>query len=138
MHGITQKNERGRRLRPYGQLADLILSQLKELGPMTSFEIAQSLGMTKGEISGVLSRLWRTGAKTPKRVYKMNYVYDAEDSRRYPRAVYALGCKLDAPKPKSNPLENKKRYVAKKNARVNSVWMLGMSRDKRREIGMAA
>jgi hypothetical protein len=125
-------------VRPYGQLADLILSQLKELGPMTSFEIAQSLGLTKSDISGVLSRLHKTGARTPRRVYKLNYVYDAEDSRRYPRAVYALGNKLDAAKPKSNPLENKKRYVAKKNARVNSVWMLGMSRDKRREIGMAA
>lgn len=125
-------------MRPYGQLADLILSQLKELGPMTSFEIAQSLGMTKTEISGVLSRLWRVGPKTPKRVYKQSYVHDAESSRRYPRAVYALGDSPDAPKPKRDIKANKKRYLQKKNGRVNSVWMLGMTRDKRREIGMAA
>jgi transcription initiation factor IIE alpha subunit len=125
-------------MRPYGQLADLILNLLKEFGAMTSFEIAQSLGMTKTEISGVLSRLHKTGARTPRRIYITNYVHDAEGSRRYPRAVYALGCKLDAPKPKSNIKANKKRYLQKKNARVNSVWMLGMSRQQRRDIGMAA
>ena len=123
-------------MRPYGQLADLMINALSEFGPMTSYEIGQSLGMTKSEISGVLSRLHRGGPRVARRVYITHYVYDAESSRRYPRAVYKLGDMDDAPKPKRDVKANRRRYEAKVSKQVNSVWMLGMSRDKRREKGM--
>jgi hypothetical protein len=118
-----------------------ITSVLTELGPMTRNEIEAALPEGKVCISSVLSRMNRKTPQSGKRVYIKAYVYDAVDLKRYPRAVYALGDKKDAVKPKANHNENRKRYVQKKvnQYRMNNVFNLGLSQKKiREEMRLAA
>jgi len=68
----------------------------------------------------------KPGRKLPKRLYIKSYVYDQEGERFYPRAVYDLGDKPDAKKPKSDKLKVKRRYIARRKMRyaTNSVFNL--------------
>ena len=118
-----------------------ITTLLTELGPMTRNEIEAAMPEAKVSISSILSRMNRKTPQSGKRVYIKEYVYDAVDLKRYPRAVYALGSKRDAVKPKSDANENRKRYVHKKvnQYRMNSVFNLGRSHKQiRREMRLAA
>jgi hypothetical protein len=118
-----------------------ITSVLTELGPMTRNEIEAVLPEAKVSISSVLSRMNRKTPESGKRIYIKTYVYDAIDLKRYPRAVYAIGDKKDAVKPKSNQNENRKRYIKKKVKQytMNNVFNLGLSHRKiRKEMRLAA
>lgn len=118
-----------------------ILSVLAEFGPMTRNEIEAILPDSKVSTSSVLSRMNKKTPKAGKRIYIKTYVYDAIDLKRYPRAVYAVGDKKDAVKPKANQNENRKRYIQKKvnQYRMNNVFHLGISQRKiRKEMRLAA
>lgn len=120
----------------FGEVTEKMLKALQDLGPMTCIEICRHLNLPKEKVGSVLVRLKKPGSKTPQRVHVAAYVYDAEGMRRYPRAVFALGEGKHAKKPKSDVRANRKRYDDKRKLRVNSVWMLGMSRNERRRIGV--
>ena len=120
-----------------GEVVEQLRSILTELGPMTTSEICQVLGMQKDEVSSVLARMKKKLPKCEQRVHICGYTYDCEGARRYPRAIYAVGPGVNVPHPKPDPKENKRRYNANKTKKVNSVWMLGMTRTARREIGFA-
>lgn len=113
-----------------GEVVRAILRMLDEEGPMTRAEICKRLGREKDEIAAVVTRLNKRTPVSGKRIYVKEYVYDMEGERRYPRAVYALGPLKDAPKPKPDPKEVKRRYWARAQAklRTNSVFNLGLSR----------
>jgi 16S rRNA U516 pseudouridylate synthase RsuA-like enzyme len=118
-----------------------ITSVLTELGPMTRNEIEAVIPEGKVSISSVLSRMNTKSPQSGKRIYIKAYVYDAIDLKRYPRAVYAIGDKKDAVKPKSNPNENRKRYIKKKVTQytMNNVFNLGIPHRKiRKEMRLAA
>lgn len=114
----------------YGQLVNEIFEALTTFGPMTRVEICQQLGYTKDQISAVVSRMATTTKERPQRLYIKAYVYDHEGSKRYPRAVYAVGDLPNARKPKSDENANKRRYHAAKRARytMNSVFNMGLTR----------
>lgn len=120
----------------FGSVTEKMLIALREVGPMTCIEICRHIGVPKEKVGAILFRLKKAGPQTPQRVYIKAYVYDAEGMRRYPRAVFALGEGKHAKKPKANPKENRRRYDDKKKLRLNSVWMLGMSRRERRRMGV--
>ena len=105
----------------WGAMTDIILIALKEHGPMTRAEIQQFLGPSQTCTGKTVGHLNRPHAKTPKRIYVLAWVMDAEGCRRYPRAVYALGDKPDKPKPKSNRKLNRQRSVANLAARARGV-----------------
>lgn len=119
----------------WGEVADQILEMLKD-GPMTRSEICLNLGRDKESIASIVSRLARNTVKAGKRIYVKSYVWDMEGERRYPRAVYALGKKADAPKPKPDVKATKARYWAKRKAKLtcNSVFNLALTR-RQLEIG---
>jgi len=112
-----------------------ILDALGYIGPMTGAEISQEINYPIRRTHGITQRLRKELPKRPKRIYVKDYVFDDDGARRYPRPVFALGDLPDKPKPKSDPKEIRARYEAKKKLKVNSVWMLGWSREKRREHG---
>jgi hypothetical protein len=120
----------------FGSVTEKMLDALRDVGPMTCIELCRYLGLQKEKAGAILSRLKSSGPQSPQRVHIKGYVYDAEGMRRYPRAVFAIGEGKHAKKPKANPKENRRRYDDRKKLRLNSVWMLGMSRKERRRMGI--
>ena len=119
----------------WGEVAEKILEMLED-GPMTRSEICLNLGRDKESIASIVSRLARNTVKAGKRIYVKSYVWDMEGERRYPRAVYALGKKADAPKPAPDVKATKARYWARRKAKLtcNSVFNLALTR-RQLEIG---
>ncbi len=113
----------------WGEVADQILEMLQD-GPMTRAEICLNLARDKESIASIVSRLARDTVKAGKRIYVKSYVWDMEGEKRYPRAVYALGKKADAPKPKPDVKATKARYWAKRKAKLtcNSVFNLALTK----------
>lgn len=116
----------------YGVRTQAILTALEQYGNQSRAELEVSAGIPKEIISAIISRLNRRGPRSGKQIHIVGYVYDAEGARRYPRAIYAVGDGVDAKKPKSSHLENRRRYDAKKRNmyRMNSVFNMGKSRDQ--------
>ena len=115
-----------------GEVVKEILQALKELGPMTGAEISAAIGYGQRRTHGVLQRLRITLTRKPKRIHVVGYTYDNEGQRNYPRAIFDLGDLPDAPKPKANQHRVAKTYRDNKKLKVNSVWMLGMTRNEKR------
>ena len=127
----TQSDRKGSEMRAeWGAVTQLILQMLAEEGPMTRAEICRRLGREKDKVAATVTRLHRRTPAVGKRIHICEYVYDMEGERYYPRAVYALGDKLDAKKPKADQLEVKRRYRErhKKRYTANSVFNLGLTR----------
>lgn len=116
--------------RDWGSVTIKILKAFEENGEMTRKEVCEYIGLDRMYVSAILTRMNRPGKTLPKRIHVVRYVYDEEGARRYPRAVYALGDQPDAKKPKSNPAENKRRYLQNLRMRMtgNSVFNLGLTR----------
>lgn len=123
----------------YGAIVELILLALRENGPMTRVEIERELGVDRRAVSPVLSRMAKPTKTGPKRLFVSAYVLDDKDgsSRRYPRAVFDVGDRPDAKKPKSDMAANKRRYIEKQKGRIlmNSVFNLGKTRQQVRAEG---
>jgi len=118
-------------MRKYGTLVQQIEQTLSDLGSMTGAEICQELGVTKSDLSSIISRMRKASKTLPKRLYVSGYTFEHEThDKRYPRAIYALGDLPDKPKPKSNRRETVKRYNTNKRKRLtgNSVFNLGLPR----------
>jgi hypothetical protein len=105
---------------------------LEQYGNQSRAELEMNAGIPKPIIAAIISRLNKDTPRTGKQIHISHYVYDAEGARRYPRAVYALGAGIDAKKPKSSHLENRRRYESKKKAMycMNSVFNMSKSRDQ--------
>lgn len=116
----------------YGVRVQAIRMALEQYGPQSRAELEMSAGIPKNLIAAIVSRMHKITPRTGKQIYVCRYVYDAEGSRRYPRAVYALGAGNDVPKPKASHKVNRRRYDAKKKMMycMNSVFNMGKSRDQ--------
>lgn len=118
-------------MRKYGSLVQQIEAALTDIGPMTSAEICQELGLEKGDLSSIISRMGKAHKQLPKRLYITAYAYEHEThDKRYPRAIYALGDQENKPKPKTSRKEIVRRYNENKRKRLtgNSVFNLGTPR----------
>lgn len=122
--------------REWGQTVDAILDILKECGPMSPAEIAMELGLDRMNVSTIMTRMRTPLKNKPKRITIIRYVYDNEGQRRYPRPVYAIGDGVDVKRPKSNPKENKRRYLQglRTKIKANSVFNLAMTRKQYMEL----
>ena len=114
----------------YGETVADILRLLDELGPLSRSEMCEELGLERTYVSAVVTRMASPTKRLPKRIHVSHYVYDMEGARRYPRAVYALGDKPDARRPKANKLDNRRRADAKRRVinTANSVFNLATPR----------
>jgi len=118
-------------MRKYGTLVQQIEQTLSELGALTGAELCQELGVTKSDLSSIVSRMCKPSKTLPKRIYVTGYTFEHEThGRRYPRAVYALGDQENKPKPKTSRKEIVRRYNANKRKRLtgNSVFNLATPR----------
>jgi hypothetical protein len=102
---------------------------LTEYGPMTRAQLQELLSLDGNQISGVISRMSKRGKDGVKRISIKAWVYDHDAARRYPRAVYALGDRKNARRPRASRAETARRYKGKKKAlnTMNFVFNLGLS-----------
>jgi hypothetical protein len=115
------------------------LQAFQEFGRMTAQEFADIADITRYDAHAVLNRMSKRTMAGEKRIHIADWVYAHDDARRYPRPVFALGDRLDKPRPKADIKANKRRHDAKKHKmhRMNSVFNMGMTRDQVREISRA-
>lgn len=101
---------------------------LVQFGEITAMELAEHLGITRYVAHAVLNRMNKRTKAGLKRVHVVRYIDDHDGARTYPRAVFALGDKPDAKKPKADQLAVKRRYYARLKSRttMNSVFNLGL------------
>jgi hypothetical protein len=99
-----------------------------EFGEITAMELAEHLGITRYDAHAVLNRMNKRTKAGLKRIYVVRYIDDHDGARTYPRAVFAMGDKPDARKPKADQLAVKRKYYARLKSRttMNSVFNLGM------------
>lgn len=109
-----------------GRVVTKTLAALADIGEMTAMELAEYIGIGRYDAHAVLRRIAQRTQKGLKRVYIVRYVYDHDSSRKYPRAVYALGDKQNAARPKADQLKVKREHYqrTKKRATMNSVFNL--------------
>ena len=99
-----------------------------EFGEITAMELAEYLDITRYDAHAVLNRMNKRTKAGLKRIYVVRYIDDHDGARNYPRAVFAMGDKPDAKKPKADQLAVKRRYYARLKSRttMNSVFNLGL------------
>lgn len=111
--------------KPPGPIVLGILAHITEFGPATRAELCRALGRDREAVASVVSRLARAGRTVPKRIRIVDYVYEDEAGRRYPRALYDLGDGPDEVKPKPDTAANSARYLQRNRTQVASVFDLG-------------
>lgn len=115
--------------RAHGETVQAVLQALHDIGPMTRNELCKEIGITRGCMGEILTRLSRPGKRPvrPRLIYVLDYRYDEEGQRTYPRAIYALGDLPDkpAPSPKSGKMKQRAYSARRRAQRVNSVFAIG-------------
>lgn len=97
----------------------LILEHLQEFGPATSAELCRMLPYCRHTIISGLKALRMSQLKRPRMIYIQSYTYDDEVKQPYPRAIYAIGNKPDAKRPKrATNTERTKRWREKQVLRT--------------------
>ena len=117
--------------RAYGEVTTKIIVALSKFGPMTAIEIAFKTGLPSNSINAVLSRMSTDTPRIPKRLYICDWQREIPGQRNILRAVYEIGDKPDAKRPKPlTSLESTRNYRARKRARTrtNSVFNIGAIR----------
>jgi hypothetical protein len=119
-----------------GKNVIMALEALQEFGRMTAQEFAEWADITRYDAHAVLIRMNKRTKAGDKRIHIADWSHEHDGARRYPRPVFCLGDKIDKPKPKADPLANRRRYDAKrdKTYRMNSVFNMAMPRDRVREM----
>lgn len=114
---------------PRQWIVQAILDKLEELGPMSRIEIQMAIGMgNRDRLGSTMLRLCNKTKRLPKRIHICDWIYDGpNNSRYYPRAVFAIGDKPDKKKPKRlSQAECSRRWRAKNNALgTNSIFAMG-------------
>jgi len=112
------------------------LEAFAEFKRMTAQEFADYADIGRYDAHAVLSRMNKRTKAGEKRIHIANWTYAHDDARRYPRPVFMLGDFPDKPKPKPHLRENRRRSEHKtaKAIRMSSVFNMGLTRDKIREI----
>jgi len=107
-----------------------------EFGRLTAQEFADYADLGRYDAHAVLNRMKRRTKAGVKRIHIAAWTYEHDDARRYPRAVFMLGDKEDKQRPKPNVRLNRQRSEHKtiKAIRMTSVFNMGLTRDKVREI----
>lgn len=94
----------------WGVLTLRVLDALEHVGPMTTADMREHLGLARDPGGSLMSRLKSSG-----RVHVEEWRREHDGARRYPRAVWAFGPGRNAPKPPPIPradLERKRLRCA--------------------------
>jgi hypothetical protein len=112
------------------------MEAFEEFKRMTAQEFADYADLGRYDAHAVLNRMKRRTKAGVKRIHIAAWTYEHDDARRYPRAVFMLGDKEDKQRPKPNVRLNRQRSEHKtiKAIRMTSVFNMGLTRDKVREI----
>lgn len=115
--------------RPWCGNNQKILSTLAEHGPMMAADLAAEMGVDTAAIVNAMRHLTRASKRLAKRVYILRWDRQVEGEREYPRAVYALGDRRNAPKPaRKHVNEIRRDYMQRRVSlrRASSVFNLAL------------
>jgi hypothetical protein len=117
-----------------------VFEAFEAFGKLTAQEFADYADIGRYDAHAVLNRMNKRTKAGVKRIYIADWTHEYDDARRYPRAVFMLGDKPDKPRPKSNVRENRRRseHNIINAIRMSSVFNMGLSRDKVRELRKSA
>ena len=112
------------------------LEAFAEFKRITAQEFADYADIGRYDAHAVLNRMNKRTKAGEKRIHIADWTYEHDDARRYPRAVFMMGDRPDKPKPKPDIRANRQRSAHKtiKAIRMTSVFNMGLTRDKVREI----
>ena len=116
-----------------------IMRALRDIGPMTTASLAIELNVDIDCLAQTVFGLRKRTKAFSRRIYIKGWVYTQDGSDlKYPRALYALGNRADAPKPpRITNAEHKKKVRTSKTAMVCSVFELGMDVTKAEPVRTA-
>ena len=119
-----------------GQHVASVMQALQEFGKITAQELSDYADISLQDAHAVLNRMKKPNKTGPKRVYISEWVYQHDNLRRYPRAVFMLGTEHNKLRPKPDLRLNRRRSEANRNTplRMNNVFNMALSREKIREI----
>lgn len=113
-------------MRKYHTVVQGIIAAIEDIGPSTSLEVGNYLDLPRNSLTSVISRMNKASPRKPKRLYIKEYVHDAEGLKQHTRAVYDIGDKPDAKRPKYDKTANKRRSEkARERRAITSVFELG-------------
>lgn len=110
------------RRRP-GELVVLILALVERRGRVTRADVCKELDIGQRTGGALMTRLCRTGPRTPKRLYVVDWRWDQPGARNYPRAIYALcvtGKEVNKPLPDKPKIADPRRQADKAFKQANS------------------
>jgi len=107
------------------------LAHLAEFGTVTLMQIVDDSGIDKCTVSAALRTMNRGSVRIPQVIYIKKWTQVHEGSKRYPRAVYALGVLPDAGRPKPNTRANRVRYVQSKTRRLTTNFVFNLANSVR-------
>ena len=112
------------------------LEAFAEFKRMTAQEFADYADIGRYDAHAVLNRMNKRTKDGVKRIYVADWTHGHDSAKRYPRAVFMLGDKPDKPRPKPDIRLNRQRSEHKsiKAIRMTSVFNMGLTRDRVREI----
>ena len=87
-------------MKGYSAVTDAVIEALVRYGSLTLQELVDYTGTNAESLRSILARMSKPGARTPKRIYVLQYLDFAEGERVYPRPLWALGALENAKKPK--------------------------------------
>lgn len=122
-------------MRKSGTVIAMILAALKHR-PMTRKEVCEFTGMHHNSIATVMTRMATATSKRPQRIYIAKYIHELDGMKRYPRAVYAIGEKLNATKPKPDVIANKRRYLQRKQRKLRCTSVFNLALTQKQAIAM--
>jgi len=95
---------------------------------MTRVDLEMTLNLNKAQTSRLMECIVNASKRLPQRAHIKGYVYDQEGQKRYPRATYAYGPGINAPKPKPDKQAIQKRSRNKRISLLssNSVFNLAL------------
>lgn len=96
--------------------ADRVLEALREIGPMTTREMAKRLGLAIQTVNSAIKLL----SSSPRRVRVQSWVREACGARSYLRARHAIGNKPDAAKPPAKKVTGAQHRKSVKSRYANS------------------
>ncbi|MEY8688460.1 MAG: hypothetical protein AB9M53_01090 [Leptothrix sp. (in: b-proteobacteria)] len=110
--------------RAWGNTTDRILATLREVGPLTTAELADRLGVPQSNIASAMVRLGRVAERGPgtgaRRAHITTWRHGLGTARLYPRPVWKVGHGDDAPRPVADQNAVKRRYWARRRDRMEA------------------
>ncbi len=119
----------------WGSVADACRDYIREHGPSTACEVVAGTGLRDRSVRNALWQAIKDRPLQPQSLHVKEWRHTVKaDGTRYPRAVYAFGIGVNAPRPA--PIEGRVRNKQYKKRRQDAARLARESSEKRQRASM--